>query len=139
MTFKIPDSDKDLDFMPSQDDLPQLIKMYNKLYRTINGKTVSDIALVFHKIQEFQTIERIDLIIPYTFGHVRREPKGHRIWYLSQPDRKSKYYNGNYFNIEKAQKTKRNMRKKCRLSDSAIELFNTYPEIKRNERISICA
>ena len=135
MTYKIPDSDKELKLLLSKDTMEELAIIYNKLRRTINGKTISDIALVYEKIQTFETVERVDLIIPYTFGHKRREPKGHRIWYLSQADKTSKYYNGNFFDIEIALDTKRKMRKRCRLSNSAVKLFKGFPQIKDNEII----
>ena len=107
-----------------------LIDIYRKERRNIHGKTISDISLVWEKLTEWMTIEQCELLIPFTFGHVRNEPSGYRVWYLSQ-EPSSKYYHGTWFDVEcKVDKRRKLLR--CKLNQEAIELFQQYPQIRDN-------
>ena len=114
------------------DKLKELEKAYSIYRTTVNGKTVSDISLVFERLTEWMSILDADLIIPFEHAKQRKEPLGHRIWYLSQTNRLTPYYYGCYFDLKIVESTKRMRRKQCRLSKSAIQLFKKHPEISGN-------
>lgn len=119
----------------SQDKISDLVREYNRIRKTINGKTISDIAQVFKQLKDWETIERVDLIIPYQFATKRNEPLGHRIWYLSHFKRSNQFYNGVFFDIQSAETENRCIRKKCKLSEEAIKFFIIYKEVKKNKEI----
>jgi len=134
--FNIPIfSNDDLITTKAIDTYPELVAKYNETYRLVNGKTISDIAFVYEDLKDWTDIEKADLMIPYTFAKQRQEPRGHRIWYLSQYDRLSRYYNGCLFDIQSTDTKERIIRRRCKLSDAAIEFFEKHPEIKLNKGI----
>jgi len=133
--FKIPDNDIELKEILTEDTVEVLAREYSRIRRTLNGRTISDISQVFVRLEDWETIERVDLIIPYRFAHKRNEPVGHRIWYLSHYQRGSQFYNGVFFDLKVAITSHRCIRKECRLSREAIKLFKIYPKIRENQRI----
>jgi len=116
----------------SSDSAEKLLEIYNKIYKTVNGRTISEIALVYQQLKDWTTIEKAELIIPFKYTEVRNEPMGHRIWYLSQKE-SSRYYNGCWFDIKEANTRLRCIRKGCKLSIEAIKLFEKFTEIGENK------
>lgn len=136
--FNIPKEDNDYFIINAFDSEIDLVNIYNKKRKTVNGKTISDISLVFQQLIDWLPIEKADLIIPYKFAHKRNEPKGHRIWYLSQPKKNNNFYNGSFFDIKMAKNKQKIMRKECKLSQEAIKFFNKYLAVKENKGIELC-
>lgn len=132
--LKIPETKIDFKEILCSDTISDIVMAYNKFRKTINGKTISDIAQVFCQLKSWINIEEAELIIPFKFSKQRKEPFGHRIWYLSRKIQ-SKYYFGQLFDLQVTITSKRIIRKKCKLSIEAVKFFEKYPQVIKNERI----
>lgn len=133
MQYNIPIEEKSFKIIESKDSVEKLVEAYNENRNTMNGKTVSDIANIFEELKDWILIEKAEMKIPYLYGTPRKEPTGHRIWYLSQES--GHYYYGNFFDLKVSETQKRTVRLQCKLSKAAIELFEQYPGIKKNIKI----
>jgi len=135
MKNKIPiTEEKELSTILSEDTIEELVSAYNIEVGTVNGKTISDVSIVFEKLTEWDTIERLDLIIPFQFSHKRKESKGYRFWYLSRPQN-NRYYHGNFFDQKVLTTEKKSIVKQYRLSKEAINFFSLYKEVRENKEI----
>lgn len=129
--FKIPVDNSELIVVVSQDLLEDLIKAYNQIYNKINGKTISDVALVYNDLTTWLTMEQAELKIPYKYARQRKESVGHRIWYMSQPKHQL-YYGGNFFDLKVSKTSRRTIRRQCKLSDEAVKFFSN-PLVRENK------
>ena len=134
MKYQIPINEDNLTVLLSPDSYEKLFDIYNLKRRTINGRTISDIAQVWEQLVEWDIIDRHCLKIPFKFGHPRNEPRGYRIWYLSLPANNG-YYHGNFFDLKITETKRRIIRRQCKLSKAAIILFKTHSEIIQNKEI----
>ena len=121
--FKIPVNNSELIVVVSQDHFEDLVKIYNQIYNKINGRTISDVALIYNNLSNWLTIEQAELKIPYKYAQQRKEPIGHRIWYMSQL-KNEPYYGGNFFDLKVSKTNRRTIRRQCKLSDEAIKFLS---------------
>jgi len=130
--YKIPKIEEKTKTKLATDKVPSLKKEYNLKRKLTVGKYMREVALVYKKLKDWQTIERADLIIPYEFTEQKNLPTGYRIWYLSQ-SKGGNYYNGQFFDLKISGK-KKQIRKECKLSKEAIKFFSSY-DIKNGDEI----
>lgn len=131
--YKIPTITNKTTTILAKDNYNDLIMAYNRVRKTAYGKYISETSLIYKKLQNWITVERAELIIPYAFTTKKNEPIGYRIWYLSQ-FKDSQYYNGQFFDLQ-ISGNKRKIRQQCKLSEEAIKFFNLYPQIKESKPI----
>jgi hypothetical protein len=136
LSYKIPTDLSGSRELKAHDTCKDLTEIYNEVRKLINGRTISDVSLVWGELTKWQTVERTDLIIPYEFAHQRKEPMGHRVWYLSQNKGSRRYY-GQFFDLKISNTAKNKIiRKACKLSSEAIRFFKEHPEVQKNEEIN---
>ena len=133
--MKYLESNKELREILAEDSVEDLVKIYNELRISHKGQMISDVSLCYEELTDWIKTEEADLLIPYTYSHQTKEPRGGRIWYLSQKKFQTTYYYGQFFDLKVSKTTKRLCRVMCRLSAEAVKFFKSYPQVQYNEEI----
>jgi hypothetical protein len=119
----------------AEDQVESLVIIYNRmLHKEFGGKLVSDVAQVFDQLKDWRTLAEAEFLIPFKFAEKKKQPIGYRIWSLSRHSSEL-YYAGDFFDCVVSVKNKRCVRKRCRLSEAAIEFFSRYQQVKENKII----